>query len=1310
MFFLLATALPLHAQPVPIVTMRPDRAAPGMNVVVEVLIPFADDRLLGVDALDSGISVNLINRSDTNRLMIGPPIVSWNGRVMQIPIFVFPNATLGPVAFSVFDTASDAQTDTVMFYIDSLQHLGPITHNTTIGGGFGELSASNTILVDSLIVTNATVRFSLTNPDTLPSNPRLLPVVILSKGPVRLTNSTISVDADSLDGGPGGGGGGHGFGGFGGGIGGTGFTGGGSCPSDTLGSEGSDSVGTFIAGGQAATGVVGGLSDPGPGEGGGGGGTGAPYGMSGSACVPDLPSDVGGFGGGSGGGQEAISDIVYGGGGGGFGTAGIDGGGTGSNGGAQNGGRFLVPLAGGSGGGAGNSVDLGDGALGASGGGGGGALALISCDSIVAISSAFSARGDSGMSGIKIAAGGGGGSGGAVYLASPKGINASGTTINVNGGNPGQPSSDSVGFAGGRGGLGRVRIDGATNLKTPTQLNAVWTEGISLMPTPLGLPVNGFFQIAGFAPDLTNTLDTVRIFYRTQHTAWQSVDTIRGMDGTWAKWLPLPHDSLFYVVAFVEVNGAASDQENFDYEPNWLVSSASMSIIYHPASPFLVVQDTLNFGTVRIGKCKTLSLVIHNEGEAPLVIGKGAFSGSQGFSIVPDTALVIPPYSGDTLEVQFCPDSSGEDLASLTYHSNDLTNTPKVIAVLGAGLERHDSLVLSPANITFDSILAGNCEIDTVMLLSAGTDTLYLNQSVWNNLPFSTRLVPPDTALAPKQKSILIITFCPTDSGAFSQTQVLDDRQDSIAMHGVGIIQHVSSLIQKDLGTSCLGDSVTFIDTISNLGNDTVTLISFQNSNSPLIDTLNVILQPHERYPVPIAWLPDTVGVQSNTIFYQLSNTRLITTLTYHITGAEVHFAPTLPFNFVCMGDSETLNDTLTNVGPDTMALAPYELPAGRPFMLLDSVPLLLPGSSVALRIAFAPNDTLRQFDTLHIHVSDNGCDSVIAIVLAGTGIVTGLAAESINFDAVPVGQCREDSAVIGNPCGPSVTIDSIVSKNAAFQLVDSLPIIIPALGSAEITFRFCPLSSDTGVQTDTVTLFPSLGSPFTMLLQGTGITLGIPWAHFTISSAVAAAGDTVTTSITLDSSSLTGSHYVQGVVSYDPAVVWPLNGFSYPVQPAMRDSLAFSGSIDFNAIGRNIESVSWLTLLGPSASTTIGFNLTDTVSYVNVEVAQGSITVTDCTGLDGQFSPGGDYALGPVTPNPATEIATIALTLGNDGYVEAGLYDMTGKLVATVLAQNFDRGNYTISIPMSGVASGRYMVVVSSLGWRAATPLVIDR
>jgi hypothetical protein len=1302
-----AFAIPIYAQ-VPIVTMRPDRAAPGMNVVVEVLLPAADAGLYWVDALNSDVSVNLIDPSDTNRVMIGTPIISWHGRVMQIPIFVLSNASLGPVAFSIFDTTSDAQSDTVDFYIDSLQHLGPITHDTTIGDGFGVLSASNTILVDSLIVTNAKVHFSLNDPDTLPGNPRLLPVVMLSKGPVRLTNSTIFVDADSVDGGPGGGGGGHGWGG----AGGVGYTGGGSCPSDSLGNDGSASAGfdsLGASGGGAATGVGGGESNPG--DQGGGGGTGAPYGSSGSASLGSSPSTAGGFGGGSGGGEAVNPFIEYGGGGGGFGTIGMGGGdpnGQGANGGATNGGRFLVPMAGGSGGGAGNTVENGELWLGASGGGGGGALQLSSFDSIIAISSMFSARGDSGTTGLDIAAGGGGGSGGAIYLVSTKGIRSLSSGIDVSGGLPGRAASSTVGFAGGLGGLGRVRIDGATNLTSGTQLAPVWSNGISLSSQQAFSLSNGSMHVMGYAQDFTNTLDTIRIYYRTRHEGWRSVDTLRAANGSWSKWLPVSHDSLLFVVAFVEVSGPASDPSNF--EPSWLVSNASMGIITQRASPFLVVQDTLNFGNVRTGKCKTLALTIHNDGEVPLTLGKGALSGSPGFSITPDSPLVILPYASDTLTVEFCPDSSGADSGTIRFLSNDSANSPKVIVLFGTGLVRKDSLAFSPKSIHFDSILIGNCESDTIILLSAGIDTLFLDQKIWNTPPFSMKLIPPDTALAPKQKDSLIITFCPTDSGDFRQTQFLDERQDSIVMEGVGVIRRAASLGTQSLGVQCLGRTIAFMDTISNLGNDTITLRSRQSRNPLQSDSLGVTLQPHQHLPINISWVPDSDGIFADTLFYQLSDTILTTVLAYRVAGAELRFDSVLQFPFVCAGSGgEPDSARIRNVGPDTLTLSNFVLRSDPAFTLFDSTNQLLPGQEISLHFTFNPSDTLEHFDTLHFTMSDAGCDSTIAIVLTGRNIDSGLAAEPIDFDSVLVNVCRDDSTVVENPCGPAVTIDSVKLNNPAFQLLDSLPVSIPSLDSREVTFRFCPSPSDTGVETDTAILFYG-GKTFRMGLRGIGTTLKNPWAHFTISSVSAKAGENATTSITLDSSSLKGSHPVRGVVSFDPSVVYFMQGSPVFAQSIDPDSVLFSTSINFDFPGP-VEYISWMALLGPHVSTTIGLELTlSDKTYLNVMVNPGTVIVTDCTGLNGQLSPGGDYALGPVTPNPASDIASIPLTLGNDGYVEAGLYDMTGRLVKTLLSQSFARGKYAIAIPMDGLASARYMVVVHSLGWRAMRPLIIGR
>ncbi len=1305
LLLILGIAVPVRAQVGHIVTIRPDRAAPGMNVVVEVLARDSDVRPFGYDVLDSSVSVVLANPSDTNRVRIGPPIVSWNGRVIQIPLFIFASASLGPVPFSTFSILT-GQSNTVDFYIDSLQHLGPITHDTTIGGGFGALSANNTLLMDSLIVTNAKVHFSLVNPDTTSGNPRFLPVVILSKGPVRLTNSTLSVDADSLDGGPGGGGGGHGFGGIDGGIGGSGFTGGGSCPTAILGSTGSGSNGNYLVGGQAVTGITGGGSDPS--DQGGGGGTGAPYCASGAAGLGNLPSPAGGVGGGAGGGENPNPFIEFGGGGGGFGTEGSGGGdpaGEGLNGGTPTGGRFLAPLCGGSGGGAGNSVNLDDGALGGSGGGGGGALELISFDTIVVQSSTLSALGASGTNGVKIAAGGGGGSGGAIYLASSTGIHAVASGFDILGGNAGNPASDSVGYAGGAGGLGRVRIDGLSNLTPSRQLSPVWSEGISLLPGSSGLPANGYFQITGYAPDLLNTLDTVRIYYRTDHTAWQSVDTLRSSDGTWSKWLPLTHDSLIDVVAFVEVNRPASNPP-YLYEPTWLVSSASMGVISHPATPLMVVQDTLDFGTVQNGKCKKLLLHITNDGEAPLIIQDPTLSGSLRFSLPVDTPILIPPYSTDTLEVQFCPDTAGSNSGFLTFLSNDSTDSPKRITLLGTGLNRRDSLLLSPTSINFGKVLIGECESDTVLLRSVGVDTLYLDRSVWNVPPFIVRVIPSNTAIAPGLHVNLVITFCPADSGAFGATLVLDERQDSISADGEGIERLAASIGEKMLGTSCLGDTITFDDTISNLGNDTITILQWRGSHSGSGGSIGAVLQPRGRLAVHIGLGADSLGLFSDTIRYQLSDTTLTTVLSYRVAGIAIHFDSMLSLPLVCVGASDTVVDSITNLGPDTLTVPEFRLLKGGDFTLLDSSEIIPAGQRISFRTAFHPGfgDTVVQSDTLQITLSDAGCDSVIEIILTGTGSNNGLAAKAIDFDSVLVKNCRDDSVLIQDPCGLPITIDSIRSKNGSFQLLDSLPIVVPMGTSFELSFRFCPL--DTGAEVDTIIMYPNGGPPFPVVMRGTGYQQANPWAHFTISSVAARAGEHVSTTITLDSSSLEGERLTHFGIRYDPGVVFSEGGSPFEVLPSAPDSLAFTDLIDFSKPGF-IDSLEWMTLLGPTASTAIQL-LLSTDTAVNITVIPGQITVTDCTGLNGQFAPGGVYGIGPIVPNPALDIASFALQLGNDGFVEAGIYDLTGKYIERILSQSMNRGNFDVSIPTGGISSGRYMLVVRSLGWMAFRPLIV--
>ena len=192
-----------------IVRLRPDRVAPGMNVVVEIITRVTSSAPLGSPGLaDASTKCYPLNPSDTNRILIGPVEVSWRSHLMQMPIFVYPDADTGDVPI-VLSTKSGL--DTVVIRLAKPDHIAQHSGNIVLGNGVnGSLSPGNTLLIDGLSATNATITVSMQDPDTnTPGNPRLEPVTILSTGPIILSGSTISVDASGKNGGSGGGGGGR---------------------------------------------------------------------------------------------------------------------------------------------------------------------------------------------------------------------------------------------------------------------------------------------------------------------------------------------------------------------------------------------------------------------------------------------------------------------------------------------------------------------------------------------------------------------------------------------------------------------------------------------------------------------------------------------------------------------------------------------------------------------------------------------------------------------------------------------------------------------------------------------------------------------------------------------------------------------------------------------------------------------------------------------------------------------------------------------------------------------------------------------
>ncbi len=1294
-----------------IVRLRPDRAAPGMNVIVEVITRVASDALLGNPGLSPSLTrVYTQNPFDTNRIVIGPVQVSWRSHLMQIPIFVASDADTGVIPIVI---ATNAASDTVLFTVARPDHIPAASGAFVLGeGGNGTLSAGNTLLIDSLKATNATITVSMADPDqNTPGNPRLEPVMILSTGPIILSNSTFSLNASGKNGGPGGGGGGGGFEG----IGGVGFTGGGSCSDTVLPSLniGSDSDATPVSGGRSITGVLGGGTSPS--DQGGGGGTGAPFGYnfnafkaSGQAGVGGGEPRIGGYGGGSAGGEFVSLPILeFGGGGGGFGTPGGGGmevAGAGQNGGSAYGGRFLIPLSGGSGGGAGNAYfnNQQPPPSGGSGGGGGGAIAMVSFDSITLINSSFTASGDSGTSGQVYGAGGGGGSGGAIWLSGARGIGGGTSTLSTSGGAAGIGSANA--FAGGAGGDGRIRIDGLIGPSVLSQ-KVEHSSGVSI--TPIRQVIRGNLGVvSGLAPDTNNTLDTVRIYYRNHHTGWQYVDTVR-TKGRWTKWIPLGRDSLLYLMAIVQTHPLPTDEANL--EPDWIMSHIGLTQVHHVPTPAFVADTSLDFGKVRLGYCLKRSLRIYNAGQAPLVLDSVSTLGAAGFFVL-GGKKTIPGYSTDSIEVEFCPDTLGPKGDFLMVRSNDSEHLTRQIALSGVGIHRADSLRFVPKVLHFGRVSVDSCKRDTVVLYSLGADTLSLNFAKWIRPPFSAELIPADSLLPPRDTARLIITFCPADTATVRDVVELDSRGDSLPIDGNGKLRKFLVQDTLDLGTFCASTPIRFSELIRSTGNDLVTLTSIVSSASGItrVSAVPFILNLNQDDTVSW-WIPAPAsGVHQDTLFYRSVDSVLRTIVTYTVGRPQLTIDSATELPFLCVSETDTFSVRLRNPTVDTLSIKSSQLDPSPSFTVVTSISTIAPRDSVEVRVAFHPLAAGPSRDTLRIIIAAFGCDSNYQIPIARTGTVDGLAVDSAEFGVLDLGDCKDDSIRIQNTCGPVETVDTVLGLTPGFQCLSAFPITIPSKGSAQLHFRYCPAKAGNGI--DTIQILQRSGGRFQSLLRGTGRSLVVPSAYFTVSSPeLIRPGDTARTDIWLDSATLTGIHTLYSTkVSFDPSVVLPLSVSPGQFTRIMTDSIV-SGAIqlDFSKRAQFVQSISWLALIGPSLFSPIRISLLpDTL--VELHIRQGSISVQDCSGLNGQISVAGPYRLGQVVPDAAPGKGEVEIELGNDGYVEASIFDLTGRLSRTALSEFKRGGRYILPLPLSGVSSGRYFLVVSSNGWRAVRPFSI--
>ncbi len=209
-------------------------------------------------------------------------------------------------------------------------------------------------------------------------------------------------------------------------------------------------------------------------------------------------------------------------------------------------------------------------------------------------------------------------------------------------------------------------------------------------------------------------------------------------------------------------------------------------------------------------------------------------------------------------------------------------------------------------------------------------------------------------------------------------------------------------------------------------------------------------------------------------------------------------------FGNVKVGTSQSLTETLTNVGAESVTVSTATT-SGKGFSASGlTMPLTLPGGhSYTFTLTFAPLSS--GSTTGKIVFSSPNWISSVTVPLTGTGTTAGqltVSPASLSFGNVTVG----GSASLGGTLtasGANVTVTSATSSSSEFLLTGlSFPLTVTAGKSASFTVKFTPQTS--GIASGTLSFASNATSSPTESLTGTGVapsqhSVALSWSETSV-------------------------------------------------------------------------------------------------------------------------------------------------------------------------------------------------------------------
>ena len=249
------------------------------------------------------------------------------------------------------------------------------------------------------------------------------------------------------------------------------------------------------------------------------------------------------------------------------------------------------------------------------------------------------------------------------------------------------------------------------------------------------------------------------------------------------------------------------------------------------ATPKIAVAPaTLAFGNVTVGSPSARTFTISNTGTAALTGTVARASGTSTEYVASPASFNVAAGGNQVVTVTYTPTDTTTDNGSIAVSSNNPTASTTSVTLSGAGVAAPaPAIALTPATLSFGSVVLGSTATLTAQVRNAGTATLNvttISLCSGSSAEFGWSPAAP-LSIAPGQATTLTVTYQPTAAGTDSGCLAIASNDMAspvvnLGVSGTGVAQAVPAVALSptslDFGTVTVGSSASRTAMVQNTG------------------------------------------------------------------------------------------------------------------------------------------------------------------------------------------------------------------------------------------------------------------------------------------------------------------------------------------------------------------------------------------------------------------------------------------------------------------------------------------------------------